>query len=689
MKTGNVTVNRQPQSCRAHPLVGGLVILLLTFISAVSCAGEVTQDLTELSLEELMKIKIGTVYGASKFEQKVTEAPSSVSIITSDDIRKFGYRTLADILRSVMSFNITYARDYSYAGVRGFGRPGDYNSRILVLIDGHRTNENIYDGAFIGREFILDVDLINRVEVIRGPGSSLYGNNAFFAVINIITKRGSDLKGPEISAEAGSFQTYKGRGSYGNQFQNGMDVIVSGTGFSSKGDSLYFKEFDPAFSTDPRATNNGNADHCDYDRDYSVFGKLSRLGATVEGAYAARTKGVPTGAYLTDFNNPGNKYWDSHGYVDLKYEHALGKETDIAARLFYDDYKFTADYPGNVIFGTLNRSLAHGEWWGSEIRLTSRLFDVHRLIVGSEYTGNIRKDHKNYDVDPYQLYDDNSRHSNIWALYLEDEFKLTKNLILNAGVRYDHYSTFGGTTNPRLALIYSPVEKSTVKLLYGTAFRAPNDYEMLYTTVGQEPNPELKPEKLKTYELVYEQYVGDHFRMTASGYYYKISGLIESGETTPGSGITIFRNTSDVTAKGFELEMEKNWENGIKGRISYTIQRTEDEQGEQLTNSPEHIAKFNLNVPVKKDKIFAGIEEQYTNRRKTLAGNSAGSFAITNLTLFSQNIVKGLEFSASVYNLFDNKYGDPGLEGPNPPYAVVDTIQQDGRSFRVKATASF
>jgi outer membrane receptor for ferrienterochelin and colicins len=195
-------------------------------------------DLSNLSLEELMKIEIGTVYGASKFEQKVTEAPSSVSIVTADDIRKFGYRTLADILRSVRSFNISYARDYSYAGVRGFGRPGDYNSRILVLIDGHRTNENIYDGAYLGREFMLDIDLINRIEVIRGPGSSLYGNNAFFAVINIITKRGSDLKGPEVSAEAGSFQTYKGRGSYGNQFQSGMDVIVSGTGFSSKGDNL-------------------------------------------------------------------------------------------------------------------------------------------------------------------------------------------------------------------------------------------------------------------------------------------------------------------------------------------------------------------------------------------------------------------------------------------------------------------
>jgi len=92
--------------------------------------------------------------------------------------------------------------------VRSFGRPGDYNSRILLLIDGHRTNDNIYNQALVGAEGVIDVDLIDRVEIIRGPGSSLYGSNAFLAVVNIVTKRGRDLKGTEVSGEAGSFQTY-------------------------------------------------------------------------------------------------------------------------------------------------------------------------------------------------------------------------------------------------------------------------------------------------------------------------------------------------------------------------------------------------------------------------------------------------------------------------------------------------
>src|SRR5947199_5850293 len=157
---------------------------------------------TEISLEELMKMEIPVVEAASKYKQKITEAPSSVTIITSDEVKKYGHRTLADILRTVPGMYVTYDRNYSFLGVRGFNLGGD-NNRILLLVDGHRLNNSLSDSAFIGTEFIVDVDLIDRVEVIRGPGSSLYGNNAFFGVVNVITRRGHDLtgNGAEGSAE--------------------------------------------------------------------------------------------------------------------------------------------------------------------------------------------------------------------------------------------------------------------------------------------------------------------------------------------------------------------------------------------------------------------------------------------------------------------------------------------------------
>lgn len=159
--------------------------------------------------EAIVFQEIPSVYGVSKFEQKVTEAPSFVTLITSDEIRKYGYRTLAEVLASVTGFFVTYDRNYNYLGVRGFNRPGDFNTRILILVDGHRLNDNLYDQGAIGTESPIDVDLIDRVEVIRGPSSSLYGTNAFFGVINVITKRGRDIKGIEVSGEIGSWESYK------------------------------------------------------------------------------------------------------------------------------------------------------------------------------------------------------------------------------------------------------------------------------------------------------------------------------------------------------------------------------------------------------------------------------------------------------------------------------------------------
>jgi len=659
-----------------------LVLSILVSSPFVNYAqSDVAASSAPVSEELLLFQEIPSVYGASKYEQKVTEAPSSVSIITASEIKKYGYRTLADILRSIRSFYVTYDRNYSYVGARGFGRPADYNNRILLLIDGHRTNDNLYDMAFLGTDAILDVDLIDRVEIIRGPGSSLYGSNALFAVVNVITKRGRDLKSAEVSSDAGSYDTYKARVSYGNRYQNGLDAIVSGTVYDSKGQRLYVREFDPAFSTDVRATNGGFTNNTDYDRFHSFFTKTSFQDFTLEGAYSSRTKGIPTGAFGTDFNDPGNKTTDTRGYVDFRYERNIGRQTDITARIFYDYYEYAGDY---IYSGIVNKDWGYAEWWGSEVKLSSRLFNVHRVIVGAEYTDNVRLDQQNFNVAPFTSYLDDKRRSQIWAFYGQDEINIFKQLTLTAGMRYGHYDTFGDTINPRLAVIFTPVEKSTFKLLYGTAFRAPSPFELYYQSATNDPNPDLKPEKIETYELVYEQYLGDHFRATTTGFYYKINDLINQIEATPPK--TIFRNIEQVESRGFEVEMENKWANGIDGRISYTLQRTVDAQtNEGLSNSPEHLVKLNITVPLVRDKIFAGIEEQYTSKRKTISGDYASDFFITNVTLYSQRIIEGFELSASIYNLSDVKYADP----VSADFKPLNTVQQDGRTYRLKLTYAF
>ncbi|MEW6068631.1 MAG: TonB-dependent receptor [Nitrospirota bacterium] len=634
--------------------------------------------------EMLLFQEIPSVFSASKYEQKVTEAPSSVSIVTADEIKKYGYRTLADILNSIRGFYTTYDRNYHYLGIRGFSRPGDYNTRILLLVNGHRINDNIYDSASIGTEFILDVDLIERIEVIRGPSSSLYGSNAFFGVINVITKEGRDMKGMEMSGEAGSLDTYKGRLSYGNRFQNGLEMLISGSYYGSKGDDqLYYKEFDNP------STNYGIAEDCDNDKYYSFFGRLLFLDFTLEGGFVDRDKTIPTASWGTVFNDPDTQTIDKKAYLDLKYEHSFTDIVDVMARVSYNYYYYYGEYvfdyadSGDPSYIVTNKDSAEGRWWGGELQFTKRLLEKHKIISGVEYRDNFQQDQKNYDEEVYL---DDERSSDLWALYIQDEFEILNNLILNAGVRHDHYSTFGGSTNPRLALIYSPLEKTTFKFLYGQAFRAPTAYELYYYDgeISSKANPDLDPETIETYELVYEQYIGNNLRGTIGGFFYKAKDLITL-TTDPADDLLVFENIDEVEAKGLEFELENKWDSGLQCRISYTFQETEDKTtGEILSNSPKHLAKLNIIVPLLKEKIFGGIEEQYMSERKSVYGTDVDGFFITNLTLFSQNIFKNLEASASIYNLFDEKYEDPGSE-EHTQYS----IEQDGLAYRFKLTYMF
>ena len=680
---------------------GSLLLVAPVCVSSAQAASDQKSkpDLTEMSLEELMTLKVATVYGASKFEQDVIEAPASVSIVTAEEIKKYGYRTLAEALRSVRGIYITYDRNYSYIGMRGFSRPGDYNSRVLMLVDGHRVNDNIFDTAPIGTEFPVDIDLIDRIEVIRGSSSSLYGANAFFGVVNVITKQAVDLNGTELAGAAGSFATYNGRVSYGKKYLNGVGLLLSGSVMHSNGpDRLYFKEFDTP------AHNNGIAENADGDRNYQFFGKGTFKDLTVIGAYSSRTKGIPTASFRTVFDDPGTQTTDSHGFLDLKYVHGFDDETKLTVRAFFDRYY----YHGNYMYDSnnpdntnpqpnpsqlyLNKDLAWGTWLGGEALFTKTLFERHKVSAGTELRYDAQQDQKNYDVDPFQLYLDDKRSAVIWALYLQDEVQLLDSLIFSAGVRYDHYDNFGGTVNPRLALIYKPADKSVVKFLYGEAFRAPNAYELYYDDgVNIKANPSLKPEKIQTYEIIYEQYFLDHYRSSLSGFYYKIHDLITSEPFgAPDSGLTQYQNVDSADAPGVELELEGKWNKGLEGRVSYTFQRAEDAKtGRILTNSPEHLVKFNLIAPLYEKILFAGLEEQYASSRTTFDANrtgenrTGGSY-FTNLTLFSRGALPGLELSCSVYNLFDTRYSDPGSFNH-----VQDKIEQDGRTFRVKLQYRF
>jgi outer membrane receptor for ferrienterochelin and colicins len=663
--------------CRIpHP--DWIAALLAMSITVPTLAGGQSKDVFDLSPEELKSVQ---VYSASMYLQSDREAPSSVTVITADQIRQFGYRTLADVLRSVRGFDVTYDRNYAYVGVRGFSRPGAYNDDVLLLIDGHRLNDNVYNSAQIGTEFPLDIDLISRIEIVRGPSSSLYGTSAFLAVINVITKDVQSFDGIDLSGEAGSFGYYRARSTFGGAY-HGVEGLFSGTIYGNPGPTRLFF---PAY--DAPATNDGIARDADDDSSSSLFGRLHLRDFTLETIFSTRQKGIPTASFEQVFNDRRSHTVDSSGHLELRFSHAVFHGADLTASVYYDRAIYHAVYvypPLAGIENVLNLDGSRGDCLGTAAKITQTLWKKHKVTVGTEFRDNPRQDQTNYNLDPYQLVLQDSRTSKEWAVYAQDEFTIAKNIILNAGLRHDLYPTFGGSTNPRLALIYSPLKKTTFKLLYGQAFRAPNNYELYYGDhVSLEPNPKLEPESIHTTEFIWEQLVGANFQFTASGFTSHFEELI-SQQTDIRTGLLVFENSDKVNTRGLEMELRGRMHSGVEGRVSYMVQRTGSGIGAQLTDSPGHLLKANLLVPVARLRLTTGFELQYDSGRETLQADELGGYAISNVTFTSREFARGYRLSGSVYNLFNIAYSDP--VGPE---IAESSVRQNGREFRIQLTRAF
>jgi iron complex outermembrane receptor protein len=553
---------------------------------------------------------------------------------------------------------------------------------VLLLINGHRMNDNVYGEASIGTEFPLDVALIDRVEIVPGPSSSLYGSNAFFAVVNVITRTADNVGGMELSGGVGGLGSYQGRSSYGG-VAHGVELLFSGTIYESAGASRLFF---PAFNSP--LTNNGIAENADGDASKNLFGNLKFGHFTLESLVSTREKNIPTASFGTVFNDSRTKTVDSAGYLDLQYNRTFGRGTDVTLRASYDGsayhgvYVLPAAPPGTSV---LNHDLDRGDWIRFNTDVTRTLWKKHKVTVGAEIQDNLTQDQTNYNTSPYALFLDARRSSKDWAFFAQDEFAVTRKLIFYAGARHDVYDTYGGSTNPRFALIFTPLKPTTFKLIYGQAFRAPNSYELYYQDgFSVEGNTRLRPERIRSTELVWEQELGANFRFTASGFDNRITDLISEGVDRQNGFIT-FDNSGRVRSRGAGVELAGKTHSGIEGRASYTFERSEDAAtGVSLSNSPPQLVKVNVIWPILHRSVSMGIEGLYTDARKTLAGTEANRYMIANFTATSREFGGGFRVAASVYNLFNRKFSDP--VGPE---ILEPALQQNGRDFRIQITRVF
>lgn len=624
-------------------------------------------DPTLIPLENLMQREVIT---ASKMAGQISDAPSAVAIVTAEDIRAYGYHTLSDIINSMRGLYTTYDRAWQYMGGRGFGTPGDFAGRVMILIDGHASADNLYNQVYIDNSGLIDTELIERVEYVPGTGSVTYGNNAFLGIINIITKSGGSFGGARLSGEMISYGGKKAGATFGRRLDNGAAVLASVSVLESDGRNLYFPGFD-----DP-STNHGVARNLDYEKSRRLFGKVEYEGLSVEGGFVSRKKGVPTAPFGLVFNDYFQD-WDDNGFLSAKYD------TDLSLRLKSSTHAYYGYYldRGAGVFPAptgLWRERNKGQWWGLDQKFVAGWFTHHRLMFGAEFRDDFQLDFSN----PV----DTSSHDRATAsLYLQDEITLNKHWMANLGARYDHAGDVGGNISPRVALMYFPTARTTLKASYSQAFRMPAAYEKYYTDGTQLPNLKLQPEHVAATELVLQHEFSPTMRFTGSIYHYRTSDLISYDD-----GLNQYINAGSGQTSGAEFELERAWESGVRFRGSASWQDAEDIQGKRLVNSPRILGKLNLTFPIPDNALRAGMEMQYLGPRITAAGNETASATVANLTFTSDRPWRGLSASLSIRNLFDNEYQAvaPFVQ-VSPGGYVQDTLEMDGRSFWLQMTYDF
>jgi iron complex outermembrane receptor protein len=614
----------------------------------------------QLPLDQLLATPIST---AAKYDQTLSSVAASVTVITGEEIERYGWTSLPEVLRSLPGFYVTYDRNFTYIGVRGIGRPTDYNSRIMVLRNGIVLNGDVFGAPPMPE---IDPAAIERIEVVRGPGSALYGSHAMLAVVNIITKTADAIDGVDASATYGSLGKEAGSFDAGKTLPGGLRMTASGYWQKSRGADLYFPEFDSP------ATNHGVARGLDYEELNDFQFDLQKGAFRLSAHTAERTKGIPTASYGTAFNADSSTK-DRDDSLVANYERPLGVGRTLELRGSYEHSHSQGFYPYDSLGMDVTRSIRYG----AEARFNWDIRPNQRFTAGVEISRSAEAAY-DYVVGDYQIH--LRRPFTGSSFYIQDDYHPSTKLGIVLGVRYDN-NPFTRKASPRAAVLYTPSRSTTIKLLYGTAFRAPTVYESEY----QDPltpwkqNPDLKPETIRTAEVVLEQRVSAEVFVTGSLFVIDANDLIDQ-EIDPSDSVGWYRNVGSLGSDGGEVDVQLRRENGLWGHFGISAQKARD-SADPISNSPQTLIRAGLsNSPA--SPWHGGLEAIGESSRRTRDGATTASYILLNGTL-TRNLGAGLRLGIMVSNLLNTRYSTP--VGPE---LLPQSIVQDGRTLALKLSYS-
>jgi outer membrane receptor for ferrienterochelin and colicins len=621
------------------------------------------------------------VVGASRRAEAVEDAPASVTLISGQEIRAFGYETLAEALAGNRGIFASDDLTGLQLGIRGFSRAGDYGSRQLLTLDGHTLNENLLGSSAVGRNFACDLGDVQQIELIRGPGSALYGSNAFFGVVNVVTAGPGQAEGAHVEVAHGGARLLRGRLGVSGTLGATGGFWASGQALMSQGQDYLLTEFE------------GGADRESKDIDESVaatlaarawFGKL-----TLQGQYTFWDKRVATGSYGTLFGDERNKEIQNRGFIEVRHTLQLGEEHQLTTRLFLDGYFFVGGYPYEEPTGLVEDTIS-GIWGGGELRLQGG-GGRFRYTAGTEASNYLSASFTSEDATTRYL--DESPELYVISAYGVLDWRPISAFTLNGGGRLDYFSNVESSTSfsPRLTAILRPSPADTLKLIGGRSFRAPSPYELRYNDGGSTwiASDDLEPETILTAEAEYTRALPQQFQLVGSAYYNRISNLIGL-PTVVVDGVELLQfNNEDETVHtlGAEIEARRDWRRGLFFAASYSFQRTRvgDLGGEErLSNSPVHLFSAKLATPLSHTGLILANKLRLESPRLTNAGDETQVAAIWDMTLSGAFMDEHLQAGIGLRNLLDWRHDQAGGEELS-----FDRVPQPGRTLWASLRGSY
>ncbi|MCU7834332.1 MAG: TonB-dependent receptor [gamma proteobacterium symbiont of Taylorina sp.] len=628
-------------------------LLSATVLPHSTYAAHSTDDLLHLSFEQLTQVKVIIATG---IEQDIHKAPAAVTLITADDIKKTGATNLVEVLEGVPGVHI---KTDSFGNRPLVHIRGGNSHQTLLMINGTPVKDLVWASGIFWKG--LPVNSIERVEVIRGPGSALYGADASSGVINVITKTAGKIEGSETGIRVGSFDTQAAWIQSGGDW-NGFELGITADFSSTDG-----------HQPDIPADREGNSGKVGYGwKNSDVRISVARENWHFLASYA-RHDDIETGMTGAGYFDPVTEGSDERYDLDLLYDNKnFSSDWGLNAKLHYQDLDYTSgdgfqetppsdDYPD----GRLNHmSSAERQLHFEGSGLYSRI-DKHSIRIGAGYKWQDLyhiEQQVNYldsnadplssagsliDISntPYAFAPETDR--TIQYVFLQDVWTIIEDWELTAGVRYDHYSDFGSTINPRLALIWETTDKLTTKLMYGEAFRAPSFQELYADTSRAKSNPDLEAEKSETIELAFSYNATKNINFALNIFNFETSDSISRDSNRQ------YQNTGDHKTFGIEIEAVWQASRDVKLSANYT-HRDPDNTELRVVEEPEQEAylrsdwqfSHGWNWNIQANWVAERIRAENDSR------SNIDNYVIADTTLRYSGL-KQWEFAASIRNLLD------------------------------------